>query len=412
MRDDSTAISGMLVTQRGWVLLLLSGLMLLGGCALPGYNLDTDNGGYWYVQDDASTAQPGSAPADDIRYDAHIVLISPRLIRRLEEKRASQPVEPGVQSLMAELSPQKYAVGPGDVLQVIVYGHPELNNPMGNNSKGGVQGQLVSADGTLYFPYVGEIHVAGLTLKQIRKKIARNISDYIRQPQVGVRVIRFRSKRVFISGDIAKPCTVSLTNIPLTVLRALDQCETLVSSQQEGPFGIQNVELIRDNNVYQLSLNKLYRLGTPIPLQAGDRLIVDDSASRVFMVGEFSKQLALPYSTGGMTLGDAIADVGGINLATADASGIYVIRGFMASPSAPENSNGDDGVVTLHPKVFHLDATSVDALVLANNFQLEPRDIIYAAPASMVNFNRALALLTPTLDTLFRSFLIYDRSSN
>src|SRR5699024_6137301 len=223
------------------------------------------------------------------------VLISPMLIEHLREKRASRPLDADVQALMEEVDPQKYEVGPGDVLQVIVFGHAALTNPMGSSSRssgsssesGNIQGQLVSADGTLYFPYVGEIEVAGLTLEQIREKIAHGLSDYIRQPQVDVRVRLFRSKRVFISGDIAKPCTVPLANIPLTVLRALDQCPTLVSAQQEGPFGIQNVELIRDGKSYNLSLNKLYRLGTPIPLQAGDRLIVDDSASRVFMVGEF-----------------------------------------------------------------------------------------------------------------------------
>lgn len=389
-------------------LVLLCCLLLLGGCALPGYSgLDNDDGGYWYAGDGDKATWPGGAPAEEIKYDARMVLITPQLIRHMEQERTSQPLDPDVKALMADPANSKYEVGPGDVLQVIVFGQEQLNNPMGD-SDSKVAGQLVSATGTVYFPYVGEIEVAGLTLEQIREKIAAGLSTYIRQPQVDVRVRKFRSKRVFISGDIAKPCTVPLTTIPLTVLRALNKCETLVSPQQEGPFGIQNVVLIRDGEATQLSLNELYRHGTPVPLQAGDRLIVDDSASRVFMVGEFEKQLALPYSTGGMTLGDAIADAGGINLATADASSIYVIRGFMEPK--PGGEGGE--VVTLRPKVFHLDASSVNALLLANRFHLKPRDIVFAAPASMVNFNRALALLTPTLDTLFRSFLLYDRASD
>lgn len=410
MRENSVVTSATPVPSRWLALCLLSCLSLLAGCSLPGYDMSAQDSDYWYAPSSAKATWPAGGPPHKIHYDARMVLISPMLISHLEAKRAAQPLDPAVQTLMAEIHPQAYAVGPGDVVQVIVYGHPKLNNPMGNDNGGGVQGQLVSADGTMYFPYVGEIKVAGLTLEQIRRKISRNLTDYIRQPQVDVRVVRFRSKRVFISGDIAKPCTVPLTNITLTVLRALEQCQTLVSPQQKDPFGIQNVALIRDNNVYQLSLNKLYRLGTPIPLQAGDRLIVDDSASRVFMVGEFKQQMALPYSTGGMTLGDAIADAGGINLATADASSIYVIRGFVNS-QAVRDTDGDN-TITLRPKVFHLDAGAIEALALANKFQLEPRDIIYAAPASMVNINRALALLTPTLDQLFRTFLIYDRVTN
>lgn len=406
MPSDGTNRKGLITGAARRASVLLCSLILLGGCALPGYEMDAD-GGYWYAADgEAAATWPAGGLPEEIEYDARMVLITPQLIRHLREKRASEPLDPDVKALMAAPEMNKYRVGAGDVLQVIVYGQEQLTNPMGD-TRSPAAGQVVSAEGTIYFPYVGEIEVAGLTLGQIREKIARGLSDYIRQPQVAVRVRRFRSKRVFISGDIAKPCTVPLTNIPLTVLRALDQCETLASPQQEGPFGIQNVVLIRDGEATQLSLNKLYRRGTPIPLQAGDRLIVDDSTSRVFMVGEFKNQVALPYSTGGMTLGDAIADAGGLNLATADASSIYVIRGFM------ENIPGGEGgqVVTLRPKVFHLDAGSVNALLLANNFKLQPRDIVYAAPASLVNFNRALALLTPTLDTLFRSFLIFDRAT-
>lgn len=379
------------------------GLALLAGCALPGYHFD-DSGESWYG-DDAATVWPGGQPASEIEYEPRIVRITPLLIRQQREERQARDLNVDVKNLMRNPELHSYRVGPGDVLQVIVYGQPELNNPMGTSSTDKSAGQLVNAEGNIYFPYAGLIHVAGMTRDQIRHELTNRLSAYILDPQVGVRVREFRSKRVFISGDIAKPCTVYITNVPLTVLRALDQCTTLVSSEKDGPFGIQAVRLIRDGEMTELSLNDLYQQTRPIPLQDGDKLIVDDSASRVFMVGEFEHQQALPYSTGGMMLGDAIADTGGINLGTADASSIYVIRGFMEP-----NAEGTGRKLVLHPRVFHLDASSVNALVLANNFRLQPRDVVYAAPASLVNFNRALGLLTPSLNTLFQSFLIYDRA--
>ncbi len=388
----------------------LCGATLLGGCALPGYDINADESDAWYdLGGEARARWPGGEPAEGIDYEPRVVLITPALIRHMRQESASQVLGPEVQALASTPDVVNYQVGPGDVLQVIVFGHPELTNPAGTTSGDLLTGQLVSAEGTIYYPYVGELDVEGLTLGQIREQIASGLTDYIRQPQVDVRVREFRSQRVYISGDIARPCTVPITDVPLTVVQALSQCGTLSGPRttEEGPIGIQNVVLFRDGETVPLDLNQVYRAGKPVPLEPGDRLLVDDSANRIFMVGEFANQVALPYSTGGMMLSDAIADAGGLSLATADASRIYVIRGFVeARPGA------DGGVqTTLRPKVFHLDASSVNALLLANQFKLEPRDVVFAAPASLVNLNRALALLTPSLDILFRSFLIYDRGT-
>ncbi len=390
--------------------IVLCSAAVASGCALPGYDINADDSEAWYeFGDDARATWPAGEPPEDINYEPRVVPITPALIRHMREESAAETLEPEARSVASMPEVVDYRVGPGDVLQVIVFGHPELTNPAGTTSGDTLTGQLVSAEGTIYYPYVGELDVEGLTLGQIREQIASGLTDYIRQPQVDVRVREFRSQRVYISGDIARPCTIPITDVPLTVVQALSQCGTLsgARSAEEDAVGIQNVVLFRDGEAVPLDLNEVYRTGKPVPLQPGDRLLVDDSANRIFMVGEFAEQVALPYSTGGMMLSDAIADAGGLSLATADASSIYVIRGFVeARPGA------DGGVqTTLRPKVFHLDASSVNALLLANQFKLESRDVVFAAPASLVNLNRALALITPSLDVLFRSFLIYDRGT-
>lgn len=394
------------------MLMLLVGS--LGGCALPGYSSDAiDDDGSWYgFGDDQRATYDDELAKHDIDYEPRVVKITPWLIRQQQQSRASQTLGEA-QRRVTVASPESvnYRIGAGDVLQVIVFGHPDLSNPTGTTSSSSLQGQLVSSDGMVYFPYAGDMQAEGKTLKQMRQKISSALADFIREPQVDVRVLEFRSQRVYISGDIAKPCTVPITDVTLTVLQALDQCDTFALSRggdEGGGVGVQNVVLIRDGQSTALDLNQIYSSGRPVPLQPGDRLLVDDSASRVFMVGEFTEQVALPYSTGGMSLSDAIADAGGVSLGTADTSAIFVVRGFVDSEPAR-----DGGVQTVvRPNVYKLDASSVSGLLLANKFQLEPRDVVFAAPASLVNFNRALAQLTPSLDILFRSFLIYDRSRN
>ncbi len=420
-----------------WAAVLLGGLVS-AGCALPGYDSSFSDEAPWYsFGGNSETYGEDVADKSEINYDPIIIPITPSLLRHQSQQRAEQTLAPEQQAITAgggTVEYQRttaYKIGRGDVLEVIVFGHPELGGPGGSapgmgtrltqggsgSSLGSMQnmsGQLVDADGEIYFPYVGTIEAAGLTTKQLRNKIARGLSAYIRSPQVDVRVGQYRSQEVYISGDIAKPCTVPITDVTLTVLQALDRCDTLQASVRTsanadvGGAGVQNVSLIRDGKSIPLDLNQVYATGRPIPLQPGDRLLVDDSPNRVFMVGEFQEQTALPYSTGGMALSDAMADAGGLSLGTANTSAIYVIRGFVSDERA-----ADGGIqTTMRPRVYKLNASSAGGLLLANQFQLEPRDVVFAPPASLVNFNRALAQLTPSLDILFRSFLIYDRSTD
>lgn len=127
---------------------------------------------------------------------------------------------------------QVYRVGPYDVINVIVWDHPELTASSTTVSSvaqiggggGGDSGFLVSAQGTISFPFAGTLVVGGLTIPQIEKKIERGISKYIRNPQVTVRVSVFRSQEAQLLGEMAGgQKTIPLTDKPISLLDALNQ---------------------------------------------------------------------------------------------------------------------------------------------------------------------------------------------
>mgnify|MGYP002260169483 CR=1 FL=1 len=395
-------------------------LTILAGCALPGYN-SSSFGNHWYNfggNTSSATYQQKLSQEQHVNYKPVVMKITPQLIRHLNHKQNKQKLRPKVRRLTGSPSQKNYVVGKGDILKIIVFGHPQLTNPGGKGSSGGgrggnsrqngrvnTNGELVKANGDMFFPYVGRIHAAGKTTAQIRRQITHGLSSYIRQPQVDVRVAQYRSQRVYISGDIAKPCTVQITDLSLSIVQALDSCDS-VSTKKGGGTAVRNVRLIRNGQSTLINLNKLYAHDKQIPLQPGDKLMIDDTANRIFMVGEFNKQTALPYATGGMSLSDAISDVGGLNLKTADTSHIYVIRGFVGGQNF---KNG--GIKTvMHPKIYSLNMSNPSGMLLANRFQLKPRDVVFASPASLVNFNRALSLILPSLNALTQGTYFYKRS--
>lgn len=116
-----------------------------------------------------------------------------------------------------------YHVGPYDILNVIVWDHPELTTVSTQMSTPDQSGLLVSDQGTISFPFAGTFKVAGLSLPQIEILIKKRISKYIRNPQVTVRVVTFRSKEAQVLGEVGGQRTIPLTDKPTSLLDALNQ---------------------------------------------------------------------------------------------------------------------------------------------------------------------------------------------
>ena len=117
-----------------------------------------------------------------------------------------------------------YRVGPYDILNVIVWDHPELTTVSSQMSTPDQSGLLVTDQGTVSFPFAGTFNVAGLSLPQIERLIEKRISKYIRNPQVTVRVVTFRSHEAQLLGELAGgQKTIPLTDKPTSLLDALNQ---------------------------------------------------------------------------------------------------------------------------------------------------------------------------------------------
>ncbi len=385
----------------------LAALLLITACSFPGMRvgLGDEQEGTWFNSGDPRSADSGEPLYPE--YEAKVTRITPSVIARLAEREQSTPSAGTRLPQTNEYGHPQYRVGRGDILSVIVYGHQELTNPAGTTESVASSGRVVDARGKIYFPFIGDINVAGLTTEEIRERIADGLERVIRNPQVDVRVLEFRSKQVYVTGDISTPCRVPITDIPLTVDEALSQCQTLAGTNDvAGLYTGKALRLVRDGQTYPINLATLHQGDNEFWLKSGDRLVLDENIQKVFLLGEFEEQLAIPVGYDGITLADAVTGAGGLSLDSADASEIYVIRGLI------EEQPVENGEVRtqLRPVAYQLDASSPQALILAHQFELRPRDVVYASAAGVVNFNRALNQITPSLNVLFQSFLIYDRA--
>ena len=97
------------------------------------------------------------------------------------------------------------------MLQIIVWDHPELTIPAGQFRDAETSGQQVGEDGYLFYPYVGMVKAAGMNVAALRDTLTERLSKYIQNPQLDVRVVGFRSKRVYVVGEVNSPASCRST---------------------------------------------------------------------------------------------------------------------------------------------------------------------------------------------------------
>ncbi len=104
-------------------------------------------------------------------------------------------------------------LGPGDVMTVTVYGEEALSGD-----------HRVAQDGTISFPLLGRVEVAGLETTQIADKLQSQLQErqFLNEPHVSIYVKEYSSKRISVVGAVANPGTFPLEP-GMTVVQAVSK---------------------------------------------------------------------------------------------------------------------------------------------------------------------------------------------
>ncbi len=343
---------------------LMLGLLALAGCAsAPGMHM---------ARDSQNPAGPESPRIESI--DAALIA----------QQRQKQPaISPEVTALMAQAGP--YRIGPGDILGIIVWEHPELALPptaisAATDGTATPHGYTVDSEGRIQFAYASQLKVAGLTEGQARERLVRALERTLRDPQVTLRVQSYRSQRVYLDGEVRTPGVQTITDMPMTLPEALNRAGGATANGDTS-----RLQLSRNGNTVSINVPALVTAGynpASILLQNGDLLRVPSKdEARIYVIGEVQRPGALNQRNGRLTLNEALGEAAGINPLAGHAGQVYVVR------TAAQGQQ---------PTVFHLDAQSPAALILAEQFELQPRDVVYVDPTSLANWNRVISLILPT----------------
>lgn len=156
-----------------------------------------------------------------------------------------------------------YRIGIEDDLQVSVWHEPELSTQV-----------VVRPDGVITLPLLNDVHVVGLTPKQLQTELTAKLKNYVTEPQVTVIVRGIKSRKVYLIGEVGHTGVFQL-NTRMTVLQLLAEAGGL------GPYAKgDNIYVMRTENGMQKKLRFNYKKALrgdqkeDFELEPGDMVVV------------------------------------------------------------------------------------------------------------------------------------------
>ena len=288
----------------------------------------------------AQQPQPPAPPAPAVAARTNGVLIK------------SPPLAPWQQNL---------TLGPGDVMDISLYGQADSLRPA----------TAIGPDGRFSYLQAVDVVATGLTVDQLRAQLESTLMAFIREPRVVIVPVAFQSKKYYVFGNVQVPGAYPL-NTPVTVMEAVARARGFVTgSQRRSTFNYADLTqafLVRRqaNGSFArepVDFESLFQRGE---LQHNKLLAPDDylyfpptGPAVVYVLGEVRGTGPMPYTKDLSALG-AIVGRGGFTDG-AFKQRILVVRGSLQKP-----------------ETFIVNVSDV-MRAAAPDFPLKPRDIVYVS---------------------------------
>lgn len=286
-------------------------------------------------------------------------------------------------------------IRPGDVLGLTIW----ENVDDGLLSSEGASATLledvqVDGSGFIFVPYAGRIRASGNTPEAIRRIITTKLAEQTPDPQVQVRRIAGDGATVSLIGAIGGQGVFPIERPTRTLSTMLANAGGVTVSPE-----IAQVTVLRGKQRGKIWFQDLYdHPELDIALRAGDRILVEEDSRAFTALGATGAQSLVPFEAQTLSALEAIAQVGGLNAATADPKGVFVFRNEPAEIANVVMGRNDlQGAQRL---VYVLDLTQPNGMFQARDFVIRDGDTLYVTEAPFTQWNKVIGALTGTASSV------------
>ena len=193
----------------------------------------------------------------------------------VEGVQSSEPKES--KDKEADIDRSALKIGVGDLLEMKVFGVPDLTDQV-----------RIGTDGSISLPLVGSVHVAGLTIDQAQKSIEAKLRDggFVRDPHVTISVKEFVTQGISVMGEVVRPGVYPL----LGTRRLFDALSSAGGTTQKAGKVVSITRRDKPNDpiLVALSSDPAIASKSNVEVFPGDTIVVS-KAGIVYVVGEVGR---------------------------------------------------------------------------------------------------------------------------
>lgn len=249
--------------------------------------------------------------------------------------------------------------------------------------------QVVDADGSISVPFAGRVKAAGKTPREIELGIAAMLKRKTNQIQVLVRIAQNASANVTVVGEVRSSARVGLTPKGERLLDVLAAAGGVTQ-----PVGKTTLQVTRGDRVRALPLEQIIRdPGQNILMQPGDVVTALFQPYAFAMLGAAGRNEEVPFEANGISLAQALARSGGLNDVRADRRGVFVFR-FEERDAHDWRQPVATTVDGKVPVVYQLDLENPASFLVAQNFPIRDKDVLYVSNAPAAELQKFLNIVS------------------
>jgi polysaccharide export outer membrane protein len=313
-----------------------------------------------------------SAAADD----DHNATLSASSIKALEEFEAAPAAG--------------YQLGPGDVVDVTLWGHPELSGK-----------HTIGPDGKIQIPFVGSLRISEMTADQAAEFITVAVSEDYKGPVATVQIEKYTDNQILVLGHVSQPGVMHFVGPP-TLLEALARASGNTDPTDEfgkatgANLGTSITPLTRcavfrgTDRVAWIDLRPLLSGQAPllnIRLMRNDVVYVPDPSDRIiYVMGQVSKPGAYPL-TPHMSFLEALTTAGG-----------------------PTDAAQQSKIILVHPSKHIQQVVDLHDYLNGNNVQnyaLTSGDIVYVPKNGLATLGWVMQQISPITSSIIFGAAIF-----
>ena len=285
-------------------------------------------------------------------------------------------------------------ISPGDVLGITIYENVDDSLLGTEGAPATLEEVQVDGAGFIFIPYAGRIKAAGNSPEAIRRIITNKLADQTPDPQVEVRRAAGDGTTVSLVGAVGAQGVYPIERPTRSLATMLARSGGITIEP-----GIAQVTVIRGEKRGKIWFEDLYRHPElDIALRGGDKILVEQDSRAFTALGATGSQARVPFETQNLSAIEAIAQVGGLLAASADPTGVFILRN--EPEVVAEQVLGRNDLEGAQRLVYVLNLTEPNGMFMARDFVVRDGDTLYVTEAPFTQWTKVISAITGTASSV------------